>query len=230
MAVSDTELERARQVAAEIVASRGDAFWPVFERVNDVWNRRLDRARRIAACLASPANRRHPAGPVRRAERSEGRAGLTARASAIQGGEDIRSLRVRDLEEFAASAGLVVRRQQPAHHVLDIVLADELGKWLVAETGRQGSGARLAIADLRGAAFAGPFQHRHCGPEGLVGGGQVVAPAPDNPGGVGVERDPDRAARVEGGKPLWTAPEIVPAPAPQAQESVPKSAGSHGLL
>ncbi len=63
MAVSDADLERARRVAAEIVDRMGDAFWPVFERIDDEYKHRLERAQRVAACLRAPPSERarhHP--------------------------------------------------------------------------------------------------------------------------------------------------------------------------
>jgi len=54
MAVSDADLERARRIAAEIVARMGEAFWPVFECVDGEYNRRQERSERVAACLRAP--------------------------------------------------------------------------------------------------------------------------------------------------------------------------------
>ncbi len=51
MSVSNKNLEEARAIAAEIVATYGEKYWPLFEVLDEEWNIRQHRRTRIADCL-----------------------------------------------------------------------------------------------------------------------------------------------------------------------------------
>mgnify|MGYP003626863840 CR=1 FL=1 len=51
MAVSNEDLQTARMIAAEIVARRGDKYWPIFDIIDREWTERQQRHQRIEACL-----------------------------------------------------------------------------------------------------------------------------------------------------------------------------------
>lgn len=51
MSVSNKNLQEARAIAAEIVATYGEKYWPLFEVLDEEWNTRQHRHTRIAECL-----------------------------------------------------------------------------------------------------------------------------------------------------------------------------------
>lgn len=53
MAVTDAELERTIQRVARIVELYGDAYWPVFERLEAEWKRRRSKEIRLKRFVQS---------------------------------------------------------------------------------------------------------------------------------------------------------------------------------
>lgn len=53
MAISNEDLQTARMIAAEIVAKLGEKYWPIFNIIDREWTDRLERQKRIEACLNS---------------------------------------------------------------------------------------------------------------------------------------------------------------------------------
>jgi hypothetical protein len=54
MALSDKDLLEARAIAAQIVASLGDKYWPIFDLLDNEWTEREKRRHRLNACLKAP--------------------------------------------------------------------------------------------------------------------------------------------------------------------------------
>ncbi|WP_340691511.1 hypothetical protein [Hyphomonas sp.] len=51
MAISNEDLQAARTVAARIVTTLGEKYWPIFDVIDREWAERQQRGKRLAACL-----------------------------------------------------------------------------------------------------------------------------------------------------------------------------------
>ena len=58
MGVTTEEIERALQTAASVVSIYGDAYWPIFERLEKELSQREERRRRLETHLGPARTRR----------------------------------------------------------------------------------------------------------------------------------------------------------------------------